>query len=101
MPVSNPLRQAFLLALYNRVGEHDADQKTTVMDFVGGDLGLSRADTDAVVEVLMKAGLVTAPTRERVIGLTPLGIAVARRRAVEAASAGAGDRDEDGDEADD
>jgi hypothetical protein len=36
----------------------------------------------------MKAGLVTAPTRERVIGLTPLGIAVARRREAEAAAGG-------------
>jgi hypothetical protein len=99
MQVSNAQRQAYLMALHARVGDHDADQKTTVMDFVGGDLGLDRAQTNAVTEVLMKAGLVTAPTRERVIGLTPLGIAVAHRReaeaAAEAAGTQAGDEDED------
>jgi hypothetical protein len=77
---SNRERRAFLRALHARVGDRDADTKTTVMDFVGGDLGLTTARTDAVVEVLMKAGLVTPPTRERVIGLTGLGLAVAQRR---------------------
>jgi hypothetical protein len=95
MQVSNAQRQAYLMALHARVGDHDADQKTTVMDFVAGDLGLSRAEADAVHEVLMKAGLVTAPTRERVIGLTPLGIAVARRRESEATAPPLADEDED------
>ncbi len=96
MSVSNAQRQAFLMALHARLGDHHADQKTTVMDFVGGDLGLSRAETEAVTEVLMKAGLVTAPTRERVIGLTPLGIAVARRRAAEATGALGADEGDEG-----
>ncbi len=77
---SNRERTAFLTALHARLGDHNADAKTTVMDYVGADLSLTTAQTDAVVDVLMKAGLVTPPTRERVIGLTDLGIAVARRR---------------------
>lgn len=80
IPPTNPERRAFLKALHARVGDHNADAKTTILDFVGTDLALTTAQTDRLVEVLVKAGLVTPPTRERVIGLTDLGLAVARRR---------------------
>jgi hypothetical protein len=72
-------RRAFLAALYRRVGDSAADQKTTVMDYVGKDLGLTTPETDEMVDLLMKAGLVTPPTKERVIGLTDVGLAVVRR----------------------
>lgn len=72
-------RRAFLAALYRRVGDSAAHQKTTVMDYVGRDLGLTTAETDELVDLLMKSGLVTPPTKERVIGLTDTGLAVVRR----------------------
>jgi hypothetical protein len=72
-------RRAFLIAMYRRVGDQNADHRTTVMDFVGRDVGLGPAETDAMVELLMKSGLVTAPTKDRVIGLTDAGVATARR----------------------
>jgi len=79
-PPTNDQRRAFLLALYERVGDHAADGKTTVLDFVRADMGWDEALFGAVAEAMVKGGLMTAPTRTGVVGLTDVGLAVARRR---------------------
>jgi hypothetical protein len=77
-------RRAFLKALAARVEGRAADQRTTVMDFVGRDVGMDPEETEAMVQLLHQAGLVTAPTKDRVIGLTNHGMVVAQREEMEA-----------------
>jgi hypothetical protein len=76
-------RNDFLRALYARLGPHSVHEKTTVVEFVGRDLGWDDELTRSVVDALVSAGLVTAPTKEGAFGLTTMGVGVARRRTEE------------------
>lgn len=80
---TNAERQAFMSAVHARVGNHTADGKTTVVDYLRADLGWDPALFDAALEILVKGGLITPPTRTGAIGLTSLGLTVARRRSME------------------
>jgi hypothetical protein len=90
---SNEERQAMMRALYTRVGDHTADEKTTVVDYLWRDLGWELPLFEATLESLVKGGLITVPTEAGTIGLTRLGLAVALRRSQEGAAAAEDDED--------
>jgi hypothetical protein len=93
---SNKDRQAYLIALHARVGDQNADHKTTLAEYVQADLGLPPATAAAILQSLITAGLVTSPTKSGAIGLTNSGLGVAQRREREGLTGDAGDElDED------